>query len=115
MILTDVRTIEQVARSAFLQTWNVKNADGTAKDLTGWTGKVYVTDNRELAGTNQVDGAALVLADAANGVVQYLFTSTNTNVAGSFKGWWRIEVTDGTETLKSKFYPFILADDRATT
>src|SRR5262245_7869430 len=72
----------------------LKNADGTAIDLTGATVKFQMNS---AAGVNKINTAATVLV-AASGTVQYDWGATDTDTAGEYVGCWEITFGSGKKT-----------------
>ena len=86
--------------------------NGTAEDLSApKTVTFYARDDAKDTTSNQINGGACTLTDAANGVLTYTFTAANLTIAGSdtdFKGKWRLKIVEGSEIEWTRRETFLI-------
>jgi hypothetical protein len=70
-------------------------SDGAPVDLTGTTVAFSMYSKGDPT-TPKVDAVAATIIDAANGVVEYRWTGTDTDTAGSFLGEFTVTFPDTT-------------------
>ena len=80
----------------------LKDADDTVIDLSGATVKFIMTD--KLTNEKKIDANAVVVNDTG-GVVKYVWTGTDTDTAGNYKGEFELKFADGRlMTVPNKVY-----------
>ena len=80
--------------------WRWKNEDGTAINVTGYTGTFELFD-----GETSVHSGALTVSDAVNGEFSYALTEDDTNALTAREYWYRVRVVSSggqTSTLDRK-------------
>lgn len=80
--------------------WRWKNDDGTAINVTGYTGTFELFD-----GETSVHSGALTVSDAVNGEFSYALTEDDTNALTAREYWYRVRVVSSggqTSTLDRK-------------
>ena len=72
----------------------LKSADGTVINLVG----ASVAFNMRKRGTNalKIDGGVAYVTDAAGGMVEYRWATTDLNTAGYYEGEFEVTFTDST-------------------
>lgn len=80
----------------------LKDADGTAIDLTGATVRFHMRQSGST--TAKVDAAATVVT-AASGIVKYTWSAADTDTEGRFEGEFEVTYADGSiETVPNTGY-----------
>jgi Rib/alpha/Esp surface antigen-like repeat protein len=67
--------------------------DGSPVDLSGCTVKFYMKD--ATSGSVKISGSTCVITDATKGKCKYLWTSSDTNTAGTYVGEVEVTFPDG--------------------
>jgi len=70
----------------------LKDGSGNVIDLTGASVNFHMKD---LNGTIKIDASAVVIDPATSGIVQYNWTSSNTDTAGPYSAEFEVTYSDG--------------------
>lgn len=71
----------------------LKDGSGSAIDLTGASVRFHMKD---LAGTVKIDTDATVISPATSGIVQYNWTGSDTDTAGTYYAEFEVTYSDST-------------------
>lgn len=97
-----------------VRTVGLKNADGSAINLTGASGVDFLLRPVGQVGAPTVLGACAVV-DAANGVVQYSLATGNLDAVGVYDQDWRIKwPTNRYQTVPNTGHNTIIVEDDLT-
>lgn len=84
----------------------LKDANGTAINLTGATVRFHLS--AKVSGTVKVDSPATVIS-ASEGIVQYAWSTGDTDTAGVYNAEWEITFSDGSvQTVPNDGYDEVL-------
>ena len=87
----------------------VEDSDG-AVDLSVSDGVEFYMENAE-TGNLKVDGGTMTITDAANGKVEYAWTSSDVDTAGTFKAEVKVLFPDDNRTFPSNGYKSIKIEE----
>lgn len=87
-------------------TFAIKDEDGAAVSLVGYSGKFFM--RRQGAAANKVNGTAITVTSAASGYCEYRWIAGDVDTAGSYD--CEVELTDASSKLATTepIQPFTL-------